>query len=958
MEPGPPQRRTVLAALAVNVGRPVPVEVLIERVWGADPPPGARRALYAHVARLRRVAERFDDTGQGRWSLLRRAGGYQLALDPDLVDLHRFQRLTGQSGLPDDEQAALLRGALELWRGEPLSGLHGIWVARVREAWHRQRVDAVIRLAGAEVRNGEPAAAAGRLTDLQGEYPLTEPLTEALMRALHATGDTAEALRCYARTRQHLVEELGTEPGRRLQELHQGILRGQPPHDARRVISAPARPAPSLASAAPSAPRLSGIGPPASGMPPAALYPSAPPRHTRQRPPIVPAQLPMDVPGFIGRVDELTRLHRILAEARQHPTAVVISAVSGMAGVGKTTLALHWAQRVRREFPDGQLYVNLRGFDPGGTPVGPERAVRDFLEALGVSAAQMPGTLNAQVGLYRSMLAGRRMLVVLDNARDADQVRPLLPGSPGCLTLITSRNSLTGLAAAEGAHLLRVGLLAPAEARDLFAARLGAARVAAEPTAVDEIVVRCAGLPLALAVVAARAAARPDRHLTLLADELGVAVCRLDPLETGDAGTGVRAVFEWSYRMLSPQAARLFRYAGLHPGPDADATALGALAGVTAERARELATELTAAHLLTEHQPHRYTCHDLLRAYATERGTEQDSEAARTEATRRVLDHYLHTAYAADALLTRRHDPMTLAPPVTGSLPGQLSDHDEALAWFTAEHPVLLSAVERTPDGCDSYTWQLAATLTTFLERQGNWQALAAAHGTALDAARRSGERAGQAAAHRGLGLARFQQGHTDEARRHYKLALDLFADAGNHAGQARTRQNLAKMAWAQGRHLEALNHSRHSLKHFRAASDRGGQAIALNDMGWYLAALGAYGQALTHCRQALPLVEAIGDLSGQAHTWDSLGYVHRHLARHDRAVECYDRALALFQQTGERRSEAVCLTYLGDTLEAAGRPAEALDAWHRALELFDDLGLQDADRLRAKVRERAAATL
>ncbi|MGY6019036.1 AfsR/SARP family transcriptional regulator [Streptomyces spinosirectus] len=939
---GPPQRRAVLAALAVDAGRPVPVEVLIDRIWGADPPEGARRALYAHIARIRRLAERLDEGGDGRLPVLRRSGGYQLDLDPDRVDLHRFQRLAAQArdtARPDRTRVALLREALGLWRGEPFAGLTGTWPARMRETWRRQRVDAVVRLADMEINGGDPAAVVGELTDLLGEYPLTEPLAEALMRALHATGASGEALRCYAQTRRRLVEELGTEPGRRMWELHQEILRERPAEHAhaREHEAALTTPAPAPSAPGPEAP------PPGPPIPPPSLTPHA-----------VPAQLPAGTPGFTGRVDELGRLDALLADVAQRPAAVVVSALSGMGGVGKTAVAVHWARHRRSAFPDGQLYVNLRGFDPSGAPLPPDRAVRGFLDALGVPATRVPESLDAQVGLYRSLLSGRRVLVVLDNARDADQVRPLLPAAAGCLALVTSRSPLTGLAVAEGAQLLAVDLLGAEECRDMLAARLGAARVAAESAAVDEIVVRCAGLPLALGVVAARAAARPAEPLAVFADELRTAERILDPLDTGDPATAVRTVFHWSYRTLSREAARLFRFLGLHPGPDADLTSLAALAGVCVTQVPDQIRELTAARLLIEHVPGRYTCHDLLRAYAAELAAEHDTTTTVRAATRRVLDHYLHTAYAADALLTRRHHPMRLAPAEPGSLPRQLGDYDEALAWLICEQPVLLSAVERPPAGFDSYTWQFAATLTTFLERQGNWQALTDVHTAALRTASRQGDLAGQAAGHRGLGLARFQQRDPQGARHHFIRALDLFGQLDNHAGQARTCQNLAKMAWAHGATREALHHSRRALEHFLLAHDRGGQAVALNDLGWYLAELGELRQALDYCRRALPLVQATGDLSGQAHTWDSLGYIHRHLGRHATAVDCYDRALALFRKTGDRRSEAVGLSYLGDTYAEAGEPASALDTWKRALDLFDELGLPEADMLRNKLTTHA----
>ncbi|MGW3447150.1 AfsR/SARP family transcriptional regulator [Streptomyces sp. NPDC001076] len=962
---GPPQRRAVLAALAVDVGRPVPVEALVDRVWGADPPAGARRALYAHVARIRRLAERLDGSGEGRLPVLRRAGGYQLDLDPDRVDLHRFQRLAAtarDAALPGRTRAAHLREALALWRGEPFAGLPGTWPARMRETWRRQRVDAAVRLADIEIGSGDPAAVVGQLTDLLGEYPLTEPLAEALMRALHAAGDSGEALRCYARTRERLVEELGTEPGRRLWELHRRILRDHPaasaPSSARDhpAASAPSSARDHPAGAAPAAVRPTPVTP-ADRVPAGHLVAEPRPAPAGDGTPYTaPAQLPPGTAGFVGRVDELARLDALLADLGRHPATAGVSALSGMGGVGKTALAVHWARQARPAFPDGQLYVNLRGYDPSGAPLPPDRALRGFLEALGVPAARVPESPDAQVGLYRSLLSGRRILVVLDNARDAGQARPLLPGAPGCLALVTSRAPLTGLAAAEGARLLALDLLGAEESRELLAARLGAARVAADAAAVDEIVVRCAGLPLALAVVAARVAARPDVPAAGFAEELRTAERILDPLDTGDPATAVRTVFDWSYRTLGPAAARLFRFLGLHPGPDADLASLAALAGTGVGRVRVPVAELAAAHLLTEHTPGRYTCHDLLRAYTAELAAEHDDARAVRAASRRVRDHYLHTAYAADALLTRRRHPMTLAPAEPGALPRPLAGYDEALAWLIAEQSVLLSAVELPAPGPDAHTWQLAATLTTFLERQANWQALTDVHTVALRAAEHHDDLAGQAAAHRGLGLARFQLRDALGARHHLTRALGLFRRLDNHPGQARTCQNLAKTAWAHGSAREALQYARRSLEHFRLAHDRGGQAVALNDIGWYLAELGELGEALEHCRRALPLVQATGDLSGQAHTWDSLGYIHRHLGRHTTAVECYDRALALFRQTGDLRSEAVGLTYLGDTHEAAGTPGPALDAWRRALDLFDELGLPEAQALRTKIRTRTAA--
>ncbi|MET9089239.1 BTAD domain-containing putative transcriptional regulator [Streptomyces sp. NPDC004237] len=923
-EVGPPQRRTVLAALAVDTGRPVPADALIRRVWGDDPPDGARRALHAHVARLRRLCEETEDPGHPRLRLVRRSGGYLLEARPDQVDIHRFRQLAGQAretGRTDEARAALLREALGLWHGEPLTGLGGQWAAQVREAWRRQHVDAAVAWAQVESRVSDPVAVIGPLTELLDAYPLVEPLTEALMRALHAAGRSAEALNSYAAVRKRLAEELGTDPGAELRKVHEAILRGG-------LAGSVARPASRT---------------PVRAAPEAAPWPGA-----------APVQLPMGVRGFIGRGDELARLEDILASAADQPAAVVITALSGTAGVGKTALAVHWARRAQRSFPNGQLYVNLRGFGPSGSVMSPAEAVRGFLDALGVPPARIPAGLEAQVGLYRSLLAGRRVLVVLDNARDAEQVRPLLPGAPGCLALITSRRSLTGLAATEGAQLLTVGMLAAEEARELLVRRLGAERVTADPDAVREIVGRCAGLPLALAIVAARAAAQPALPLAALAEELRLTDRRLDALDSGEASSEVRAVFSWSYQALGPEAARLFRLLGLHPGPDTALPAVAALAGVPADRARALVAELVRGHLLTEQPAGRYTFHDLLRAYAAELVATHEGDDSRHTAAHRMFDHYLHTAHRADALLTPRPTPAPLPPAQPGSAAEELSDHREAQAWFTAEHPVLLAAVgQASAAGFHRHAWRLASALTTYLDRHGNRRALIAAHTAALDAARRQGDVVGQAEAHRGLGLAEDRLDRPEAAHTHYLRALELFGEVGDHAGQARIHQHLSRMSEAQGRHQQALGHAHDSLAHHRAVDDRAGQSAALNHIGWILAQLGDHQEALTFCRQALELAHESGDLNGEAHIQDSLGYILHRLGEHAEAVDRYQQALELFHQTGDRHSEAAGLLCLGDVHGATDRPHPARTAWTQALAITTELGLPDADPLRTRLLER-----
>jgi tetratricopeptide (TPR) repeat protein len=668
------------------------------------------------------------------------------------------------------------------------------------------------------------------------------------------------------------------------------------------------------------------------------------------RPAAVPAQLPGDVGGFAGRDQPLAWLDGLLASAAGgRPAAVVISAVSGTAGVGKTALAVHWAHRVAHRFPDGQLYVNLRGFDPGGQVMAPAEAVRGFLDALDVPAERIPPSLDAQAGLYRSLLAGRRVLVVLDNARDAEQVRPLLPGTPTALVVVTSRNQLSGLVAVDGAHPLMLDLLTEAEARELLARRLGPDRLAAEPDAVAQIIGCCARLPLALTIAAARAE-QSGFPLATLAAELDKASGRLDALDAGDAVSRVRAVFSWSYIALEPAAARLFRLLGLHPGPDISAAAAASLAAHPPAEMRRMLAELTRASLLTEHTPGRYAFHDLLRAYAAELAYTHDPADQRRAAVGRMLDHYVHTAHAAARLLDPARDPITLARPHPDVVPERPVDHRQALAWLTAEHPVLLAAVRLAAEaGFDIHTWQMAWALHTFLDRRGHWHDLTTNWQTALPAARRLNEPAAQAYAHRRLASAHTRLGRYPDAHTNLAQALDLYSHSGDHTGQARTHNALCFLWERQGRPERALDHAQQALALYRAAGHRRGQAVTLSQVGWYHALLGDYQQALTCCQQALTLQQELGERWGEAHTWDSLGYSHHHLAHHAQAADCYQRALCLFRDLGDRYWEANILTRLGDTYHADGDPA-ARTAWQHALDILTDLNHPDTHAIRAKL--------
>ncbi|MEV6981091.1 tetratricopeptide repeat protein [Sphaerisporangium sp. NPDC051017] len=571
------------------------------------------------------------------------------------------------------------------------------------------------------------------------------------------------------------------------------------------------------------------------------------------------------------------------------------------------------------------MYVNLRGFDPNGPVMTPGEAVRGFLHALAVPADDIPPVLDAQVALYRSLLADRRVLVVLDNARDAEQVRPLLPGSPGCVAVVTSREQLAGLVAVEGAQPLTVDLLTAAESRQLLAARLGPGRVAAEPEATEEIVAACEGLPLALAIVAARAATRPAFPLATVAGELRETSGGLHRLGADDATTDLRTVFSWSYHALSARAANLFRLLGLHPGSDLAVPAAASLAGLPPAQTRRLLAELTRAHLLTEQAPGRYGMHDLLRAYATELTRRWDGDTERHAALLRVFDHYLHTAHTAALLLDPARDPLSLVPAQPGVTIHPLTGLDEALAWSAAEHTVLIGVVQHAAEaGFDTHAWQLVWTLVLgggladFLTQCGRHDANAP-----------------------GLG---------DDTLTHYRHALSQWEKLTESSGKGRTHLSLALVFARQAGYHDMLRHAEQALHLFRAAGHQIGQAFALVGIWWAHSQLGDHRQALPHCQEVLALHQRSGDRYGQAAAWDSLGQTLHHLGRHAQAVAGYQEALTLFQQLGEPYGQAYTLTRLGEAQRAAGDRDAAYRAWLRALAILAELGHPDADTLRTKL--------
>ncbi|MDX3638521.1 ATP-binding protein [Streptomyces sp. MB09-02B] len=688
-----------------------------------------------------------------------------------------------------------------------------------------------------------------------------------------------------------------------------------------------------------------------------------------------PAQLPSPLAGFVGRTEQLRALDTLLgpvrkAEGQRHadgqhalhqdprdrldgPRTVVISAIAGTAGVGKTALAVYWAARVAHHFPDGQLYVNLRGFHPAESVMSSGQATRGFLEAFGVPAEQLAGEAEAQTGLYRSLCAGKRILVLLDNARDAEQVRPLLPGSPGCLALVTSRNRLTGLVACDGAQPLPLDLLTEDEARHLLARRLGAARVAAEPGAAAEIVSRCARLPLALSIVTARAEMNPAFPLSGFARELGEAGAGLAPFTGGDPSTDIRGVFSWSYRLVGEEAARMFRLLGLHPGPDIAREAATSLYGLPPGAARAALAELEHAHLIGQHLHGRYTLHDLLRVYAGELTDTLDAETDRDASLRCLLDHYLHSAVAATEALSPHREPIRATGPAPGTAPERPDTYGSALAWFATELSNLTEAVRTAAarTGFETHAWQLACAMVSFFDVAGRWPEWTETHLLALDAARRAGDTPGEARTLRNLARVHSRQGRYVEAVGALRRSLLLCLDLGDTFGQAQALRFLSTVLGRLGRHSLALDQAQKALDLLKAAGHPVGQGRVLNQIGWQLSHLGDHHRAVQYCRQALRILQEFDDPDGAGATWDSLGFAHRHLGEHDEAIACLQEALRLRRERADSYEVAETLAHLGDALLDAGKHERGRRVLREALEILEQLGHSDAVHVRARLR-------
>jgi tetratricopeptide (TPR) repeat protein/transcriptional regulator with XRE-family HTH domain len=668
--------------------------------------------------------------------------------------------------------------------------------------------------------------------------------------------------------------------------------------------------------------------------------PEGEPREPRGGEQVVPRQLPAAVRQFVGRQGELAALTGLLNQpgASRGMRAVVISAIGGMAGVGKTALAVHWGHLIAERFPDGQLYVNLHGFD-SGEPSAAADALAGFLRALGCAGPDIPADPEERAGEYRSRVAGRRMLVVLDNARSAEQVRPLLPGSPGCMTLVTSRDALAGLVARDGAVRLDVDVLPTPEAVRLLRGLIGT-RVDDEPDAAERLARQCGRLPLALRVAAELAASRPEVALADLTAELTGLQHRLDVLDTsGDERTTVRSVLSWSCKALSADAARLFRLTGLYPGPSFDRYAAAALTGTTLPEAAQRLNQLTRAHLIQPAAPGRYGLHDLVRSYARELAA-GDGAAEVRAAVGRLFDYYLHVAATAmniafPADRTRRPAVLPACTPVPA-----LDSEGEALAWLAAERENLIAAAGHAAGyGQPGCATSLAAVLETYLETECLYPEAITIHSHARQAARGAGNLGAEASAVNSLGVIDMRQGRYQQSVDHCQQALTLFRAAGDQLGQARALGNIGLVGFLQGRTQQASHHLQQALTLFRSLGDKPGQARMHANLGHVDLQQGRYPQAARQFRRSLALCREIRDQAGQGRVLGMLGELNLRRRRHQQASARFLQALALFRAIGDRTSEADALAWLGVTDLRQGRYRPAAGYLERARALSEETG-------------------
>ena len=867
VDSGHTRQQSVLAALLADANRPVSVDQLLDRVWGDRPPHSARSTLLTYLTRLRRALTPVP--------IERRSTGYQITIGHSAFDLRDFTELLAEARAARDDEAAdgLFRRALSLWRGEPLLGIDTPWANELRELLQRQRFAAELDHTDVLFRLGRHTGLLAELTARAGRHPLDERVAGHLILALYRGGRLAEATAQYQKLHRRLTDEVGTAPGPALRELYREMLASDQ-------------------SVAPSV-------------------------EVSDREIVPPCQLPPDPRTFVGRHDEIRDITAELTPDAGGSVPVVV--VSGPPGVGKTALALRVAHRLRASYPDGQLYVNLQGYsaDP---PLAPAVVLARFLGALGVPANQIPADEHEQVSLYRSLLADRRILVVLDNAGAPTQVRPLLPGRPGCAALVTSRDHLRGLVAIDDATQVTLEVITHDDARTVLAGVLGADRVAAEPDAVDDLVTACARLPLALRIAAANLAANPHQSITAYARRLREKGA-LDQLSVrGDVAAAVGGAFDLSYARLPAPAARLFRLLGLVPGPDFGIRAAGALLAGSAE---PLLDALSAASLVVPCAPGRYQFHDLIREYATTR-VREDPDAPPAEI--RLLDYYLHSAHAATRLLDPDATVAELPAPAAGVVPVRPATEAAALEWLDGERASLVAAALRARHGAvPRYAWQLAEVLGVYFWTGGHTVEGLAVCDAALAAARGVGDQRAEATVLGVAGMIHYISSRYGQAERHHERALAISARTGDLAGQATSLFNLGRVCSQVGSPEGVIDYHTRALALARQAGNLEAEALNINYLGVGHLSLGHPDEAVAHHRHALELGRKIGNHAIVCRVFNGLGIASWQRGDLRESVEYHQEALALARRIGNRHFESSTLICLAEARCDAGEYEQAI---------------------------------
>lgn len=887
--------RTILATLLLTPNQWIGYNQLVERLWEGSPPPSAQANLRNYLSRIRQALRRCEPSQD---PVQVRCGGYRLRVEPGELDAERFDRLAtdGCQALHRREYTTAARHlaeALRTWRGPVLAGLDLSEPLRGEAARLELRRLAVAQDGiDARLALGLCGEVIPELHALISRHQLRERLWTQLMRALYRDGRQADALAAYQQIRQVLADELGIDPGPDLQRLHHRILTADP------TLTAPVANHTTIA---------------ADDMPAAA----------------VPAQLPPDLGTFVGRSAELDRL--AAPRHSEYPTrAVVISAIDGMAGVGKTTLATHAAHRLADQFPDGQLFLDLHGYTQGVEPIDAAAALDRLLRAVGVAAEQIPDSLDERSALYRTQLADKRILIVLDNASDESQVQPLLPGSPGCLVLVTSRRRLPGL---DGTSLISLDVHDLPEAVALFTRTAGPGRIPPGSDAlVAEIVELCGRLPLAVRIAASRFRHRPCWTLGDVVDLLRDQRGRLAELQAGNLS--VAAAFHLSYQQLPADLRRTFRLLGLHPGPDIDAHAVAALTGTTAHEARTSLDRLIDSHLLVQHTPGRYRFHDLIRAHAMRTCQEDEPGPERDTAQERLLDHYRHTAAAAMDIVYP-HETGTRPRMAAGdTLTTTFDSTSDAEAWLDVELPNLLAAAfHAARHGNHHNILTLAATLDRHL-RTRRWPDAVSLHSAALDAARTTNDPVGELHALNCLGWIHRMQGRHEQGVKYLEQALDVSHQTGHTAGETAALISLGWIHRTQGRHGQATSMYLRALHLARATADRGGEMTALGSLGHLHHVRGELSQGRTTFRHALDIARAIGDRNGELNALIGLGHIDRAQFRYDTASASYQQALDIARATGDRGGELNALNGLGHIYLLHARYDDAATCFTRMLHI------------------------